>query len=204
MSVHLFPARIAPIEMRDKWVLTELIHSRFLMGRSSHSWSFFMTCLSHFYGLSQPLVACIMHFRNGVIKDGALKNRYSSLTRNNFDLTYIVLAALQNDYAINLQNGTSVENCLCLSTVPALYIYAGLYNVPFLASKKGWQNLWKPSVPNNILKNLSLILCLYRVETGLYRPAKVPVYSCVQFYCLIHFYKRFSDNWHENTYVTLL
>ena len=96
-----------------------------------------------FYDLSQSflwLVSAIisMHnaFRNGVIKDGVLKNRYSSLTRNNFDLTYIVLAALQNDYAINLQNGTSVENCLCLSTVPALYIYAGLYNVPFLASKK--------------------------------------------------------------------
>ena len=77
-----------------------------------------------------------MHSRKGVIKDGVMKNRYSSLTRNNFDLTYIVLAALQNDYAINLQNGTSVENCLCLSTVPALYIYAGLHNVPFLASKK--------------------------------------------------------------------
>ena len=95
-----------------------------------------------FYDLSQSFlwlvsaIACIMHSRNGVIKDGVLKNRYSSLTRNNFDLTYIVLAALQNDYAINLQNGTSVENCLCLSTVPALYIYAGLHNVPFLASKK--------------------------------------------------------------------
>ena len=123
MSVYLFPARIAPIEMRDKWVLTELIHSRFLMGRSGHSWSFFMTCLSHFYGLSQPLVACIMHFRNGVIKDGVLKNRYSSLTRNNFDLTYIVLAALQNDYAIkNTKWNLSGKLSLCEYNSCPLYI----------------------------------------------------------------------------------